>query len=1082
MIMSIVISDLISRYHDDNSVGIAFVYHNYRRQELQGLETLLSSLLRQVATRCPSVPEPVKHLYNKHESSQTRPSCDELSSALHEVIGMFKRVYIVIDALDEYLTTGSQNELTKLLSQLQKDVSLNLIATSRHIPEIKAAFKSYPCLEISAATEDLTAYMKENIHKFPDAIQQDEELQCDIRTQLIDICQGMYVITLVFRRLDDFVNGSRFLLTKLYMDVLYDKTSKRELRDAMNSLPRLETKADKSSSAKQRSMVLSKAYLGVLERIKAQPPSHLSLALRVLMWVTFAKEQLSVHTFQAAVCTIVGDRVFDMENLRDVDTLISRCYGLVVLDKESGVVRLVHYTTQDYLIEHKSAWAPTAHRDIALDCITHLMYDTPELDEKTIWRDAKRNMENARARREGCVDLASYDLNDLRNDFMRRLHLYSAKHWGHHFALSEDDVDGLREFLHTNNAVNLAGTRLAYAQGLTGFYPSDEMCEDLSSAKRAFTSFHLVAYFGLDSLLEITFHAVANLPKCPSVLAAVPNLYVDCNNMYFTPLQLAILGGHASTVQKLLALGVSKEPMVPLVYAASSGPVDIVKALVRSGADVNQRDEQFGYTALMVAAKRWKDSRLIVEFLIENNADPLIVDDCRDSALRFAVQSANFTSAKFLLEAGIDINSTNEDGQTSLMHACDFSLEPLKMTKFLIAHGADFRLVDRQGRTALFYALQHRGLEAAGFLLELGADINLKNKAGQNFLMLVLDNFNQEEHLYDITSFLLKKGINVADVDHSGRSALTRAPKGGANTVKLLLDAGADVNGKDCSGQTPLMSACKAPSSRDILLVLKLFIERGARIEDVDNEGKSALAHAIANSSMENAAILLLIEAGANIEEKDLRGEAPLMKACQGSRPTDKLKLLIEHGARVDDVDNEGRSALAHAITTGIYEAIEPLIEAGADVNRKDKILRTTPLMEACSILGDDGVKRSKLLLEKGVSIDDVDITRRSALAFAATYGHIEIVNLLLEAGADINRKDLTGETPLLKACHGRSENSLKISQLLLYKGARPEDAERYRNECVLKTKPGSCPLHGRAKQGWLTEFMTKYILDVKKS
>lgn len=110
---------------------------------------------------------------------------------LDDVCACFKRVYIVIDALDECLVEGDRRTLPGALKQLQENTRVNLIATSRHIPDIKTAFVGQPCLEISAAPKDLTAYLKDTIHKFPSSIQQDTELHNEIQSQLIDTCQGM---------------------------------------------------------------------------------------------------------------------------------------------------------------------------------------------------------------------------------------------------------------------------------------------------------------------------------------------------------------------------------------------------------------------------------------------------------------------------------------------------------------------------------------------------------------------------------------------------------------------------------------------------------------------------------------------------------------------------------------------------------------------------------------------------------------------------------------------------------------------------------------------------------------------------
>lgn len=131
---------------------------------------------------------------------------------------------------------------------------------------------------------------------------------------------------------------------RLYMDSLRDKNSKQEIKDAVKKLPCVHFQPDKSKED-QQSAVLTAAYSDVLERINAQPPGHRAIALKALMWVTFAREQLSIQRFRGVVCTIVGDRVFDIDNLRDTGTMISMCCGLVIVDEKSRVVRLVHYTT-----------------------------------------------------------------------------------------------------------------------------------------------------------------------------------------------------------------------------------------------------------------------------------------------------------------------------------------------------------------------------------------------------------------------------------------------------------------------------------------------------------------------------------------------------------------------------------------------------------------------------------------------------------------------------------------------------------------------------------------------------------------
>jgi hypothetical protein len=191
MIMAIVIDDLVSQYHDDKEVGIAWIYYDFRHRGSQGLEQMLGSLLRQLTSRCVEVPKSVKNLYLKHYELQTRPSYWELMGVLDDVCACFKRVYVAIDALDECLVEGDRRTLPFALGQLQENTRVSLIATSRHIPDIKATFDGQPSLEISAAPKDLTAYLADTIHKFPLSIQQDTELHDEIQSELIDTCQGM---------------------------------------------------------------------------------------------------------------------------------------------------------------------------------------------------------------------------------------------------------------------------------------------------------------------------------------------------------------------------------------------------------------------------------------------------------------------------------------------------------------------------------------------------------------------------------------------------------------------------------------------------------------------------------------------------------------------------------------------------------------------------------------------------------------------------------------------------------------------------------------------------------------------------
>jgi hypothetical protein len=66
---------------------------------------------------------------------------------------------------------------------------------------------------------------------------------------------------------------------------------------------------------------------------------------------------------------------FDEDNMPDEELLTSLCAGLVVIEEESNLVRLVHYTTEEFFQRCRTTRFPRAHKIIALHCITYLSYD-----------------------------------------------------------------------------------------------------------------------------------------------------------------------------------------------------------------------------------------------------------------------------------------------------------------------------------------------------------------------------------------------------------------------------------------------------------------------------------------------------------------------------------------------------------------------------------------------------------------------------------------------------------------------------------------------------------------------------------
>src|SRR5579859_4802100 len=116
---------------------------------------------------------------------------------------------------------------------------------------------------------------------------------------------------------------------------------------------------------------LDNTYKDVMERISKQGKADVDLALKVLSWITYAKVPLEAKALQHAVAIKPGMTTLDDGDLTDEDDLISVCAGIVTIDRESGIVRLVHYTTQKYLEKHFMEQKV----EVARGCLTYLGLD-----------------------------------------------------------------------------------------------------------------------------------------------------------------------------------------------------------------------------------------------------------------------------------------------------------------------------------------------------------------------------------------------------------------------------------------------------------------------------------------------------------------------------------------------------------------------------------------------------------------------------------------------------------------------------------------------------------------------------------
>jgi len=484
---------------------------------------------------------------------------------------------------------------------------------------------------------------------------------------------------------------------------------------------------------------------------------------------------------------------------------------------------------------------------------------------------------------------------------------------------------------------------------------------------------------------------------------------LDCDSVggrYGFPLQAAVVGSHEA----------------------------IVRHLVSRKANVNQKGGQF-QTALMAAAD--KSTPEIVKILLDAGAD--VSASTNDglagfTALHYAAYRGDVDIVNLLLDAGAPIDAPDEQGICALHLAC--ATGRMAVVETLTTRGANLELATPKGNRAIHYAISNEHEDVSCYLLEAGISLeDSQDPSGDyNLLLQALISIPGTE----LITKLVNQGADLHKKFAYGWTIMHQAAyRANPDALKLLTDAGGDPRVSDDDGSTPITIATLYGRAETLNYLLEF-----AKGSTGSFWGRtSPLVVAAQTGNME--IVRRLVGFGLTIHSIFESDQNTLYDTAIQNDNLELAKSLVEWGCF---------RSVSETMTAGTAEA-QPL----ATEDSKGRL--------ACIVFSGDQSSIEELLANAGDKISKIDLAE--ALGVASSRGSCQIIELLVQEGADVNTKDATGRTSLH---HALSHGQIDTADLLILKGAR----------LAVEDSIGSTPIDLAVRGGQRSlDFLKRHMADL---
>lgn len=486
-----------------------------------------------------------------------------------------------------------------------------------------------------------------------------------------------------------------------------------------------------------------------------------------------------------------------------------------------------------------------------------------------------------------------------------------------------------------------------------------------------------------------------------------------------------------------------KDPL-PLMVAAGHGYTDIIRCLLSLGARVDERGPIYGMTALIFASAKGKANA--IECLKDEGADLELRTDTGKTALVMAATYGHVEATRVLLKRGATIKFKHCRICPHVLIVA-VSEGHVEIVDLLLKAGVDTEVWEWDTMwTPLMFAASLGRSDMIRKLCVHGAHVEARELMRRTALMIAA----KCDHV-SATRALLDAGANPDAVDEKNQTALYMAASfGHVKVLDELLAYDASTTITTLKTQRHALSIAGMKGHVD---AIRCLVKSGL---DVNLVSGTSQRTAIIDSAEEGMvlAIRCLVQLGADYDHQDFKGNTALIFAAENSR-IEAVKCLVELGAAIDHHNRSGKTALFIATSNGDLDVIQYLLVKGCMVNGSRRMhLRQTPLHIAARHGWIDIIE---CLLNHGADLKACDYYGNTALHYVAkhySWQQADTIRILVDAGLDINTCNCCRQTAFMVAISNRVSKdiileflrcganpfSISLLQQARYVGNFPED------------------------------------------